>query len=155
MTSTHYLNIDSAEFRELAQGRQHALCVAKEQGVAVGDQLVLRECKLPDGQRASRAAHSGIWMMRRVTAALEGVGIAKTHAVYSLNTGADNERAVVAMKRQLGLAEQQGVTSDRYFRHQSRREAARRDVLRRSAEVVARVRGSNEPGASSGADPSQ
>lgn len=144
MSSTHYLSLDPPEFRELAHGRQHALCLPKDEDIAVGDQLVLRECRPAQGVKGNQLVYTGAWMMRRATAVLEGDGIAPTHAVYSINTGADNERAVVVMKRQIGLAEQQGVTSERYFRHQDRREKARRGVLRKASEAVARVRAAKQ-----------
>lgn len=144
MTSTHYLSIEPVEFRELAHGRQHALSVPRGEGVLLGDQLVLREWR--PSVRGGRGAYTGAWLMRRVTSVLEGPGIELTHAVYSLNTGAENERAVVVLKRQIGLAEQQGVPVDRFLTYQARREQARRGVLRKSAEVVARVRAARARG---------
>jgi len=152
-TSTHYLRILTPVFRELAQGRQHALCLSKDEGVLVGDQLVLREFRETDA--SGKGTYTGVWLMRRVTAELVGEGIADTHAVYSLNTAAENERAIVVVKRQLGLAEAQGVTMERFFRHQERKERARRDVLRRSSERVSRVRSASAEAAAAADDRSE
>lgn len=133
MTSTHYPSLFAGEFRDVSTGKQRSVCLRAEGGLAEGDQLVLREAR-PDG------THTGAWLMRRVTHVLAGEGLATGYCIYSLSTAADNERAIVAMKRHIGLAERQGVSADKLFRIQERREAARRAILRKSAERVARVR---------------
>lgn len=136
VTSTHFLPVAPAVFRDIAQERQHAVCLPKEESVMVGDQLVLREQKLAAG----RLVFTGEWQMRKVTSVIDGSGIDAGFAVYSFNRSAENERAIVIVKRQLGLAEAQGVSTERYFRHQDKRERARRAKLRASMERVARVR---------------
>ena len=147
MTSTHFLRIEPGVFRELAQGRQHALCLPLSLGAYVGDQLVLREWR-----SEGRGVFTGVWIMRRVTSVFAGDGVRETHAVYSLNTGADNERATVVLKRELAVADKQGVAADRFFRHREKAESLRRERLARSVAVVARVRAqSREVGASTGA----
>lgn len=136
MTSTHFTFLPALAFAAVVQGKQRAICLPKLDGIQVGDQLVLREQLEADRTRPSGDG----WVMRRVTGVLEGEGILPTYAVYSLSTGEDNERAVVAMRRQVHLAGQQGVTVERFFRHLERKQRARRELLRRNGERVARLR---------------
>lgn len=137
VTSTHYLSIGSEVYRDIAHGRQHALCVPKTEGLMIGDQVVIREQRVG---ASGKLAYTDAWLMRRVTALLEGDGILETHVVCSFNSSTDNERSAVIMRRQIGLAEQQGVSIERFFSGREKRERARREILRRSAERVARVR---------------
>lgn len=136
VTSTHFLRVEPEPYRALTTGQQQAICVPKAEGVVVGDYLVLRECR---GAGGARPAYTGAWLMRRVSSELVGEGIADSHAVYSFGARDDAEHALVSLRRQLLLAERQGVSADRYFRVTERKERARRELLRRSLARVERV----------------
>jgi hypothetical protein len=137
---THYLSLDPPTYRALALGQRHALVLPLEQGVAVGDQAIMREQLESVGDEPG--PYTGAWLMRKVTDVLVGgPGLDAAHAVYSLGTTADNERAIVQFRRSLGIADRQGVASDRFWRHQERLERERRTRLLRGHEAVVRATG--------------
>lgn len=141
MTSTHLIRIEPAAYRAIAVGEQQALCVRRDEGIVAGDYVVLREYE----RKGGTGGYTGVWLARRVSSLLTGEGIEPTHAVASLGDRNDSERATLALRRQLGLAERQGVSADRFFRAMERKERARREVLRRSLERVSRVTARPEP----------
>lgn len=127
MTSTHFLRVDPDTFRAVTLGYQHALVLEVKSGVASSDQIVLREWR-SEGE-PERGTYSGAWVMRRVTYVNEGgagTGVTAGYAVYSLNSAVENEWATVAIKRKLSLAERQGISPDRFWRHEQQIEGNRR-----------------------------
>lgn len=130
MTSTHFVRLEPDVFRVVTLGEQHAFVIARDRGLVVGDQVVFREWR---SKPPGLLGPTGLWLMRRVTHLLPGgtgTGIETSHVVASLNSASENEWASTHMKRRLSLAERAGLSPDRFWRIEERREGARRGVLR-------------------------
>jgi hypothetical protein len=133
VTATHFIRLDPEVFRFVTVGQQHALVLPRERGVELGDHVVMREWRKPPAGTGGDGQATGLWLVRKVTFVQEGgagTGIEPTHAVCSFNSAVENEFASISLKRQLSLAERQGVSPDRFWRVLERKQCARREVLR-------------------------
>jgi len=133
VTATHYIRLEPEVFRVVTLGQQHALVLPRERAVTLGDQVVVREWRRPPPGTGGDGSYTGIWLCRKVTHIQfggPGTGIDVSHVVCSLNTAAENDYATIVLKRQLSLAERQGVSPDRFWRVMERKDSARREILR-------------------------
>lgn len=135
MTATHYIRLELEVFRFLTLGQQHALVLRRDRGVELADQVVVREWRPPPRGTGGDGAYTGLWLCRKVTHVTlggPGTGIEPDYAVFSLNSGSENEWATNVLKRKLALAERQSVSPDRFWRVMERKDEARRGLLRQS-----------------------
>ena len=133
VTATHFIRLEPEVFRFLTLGQQHALVLPRERAVELGDQIVVREWRRPSPGTGGDGAYTGVWLCRQVTYVQyggPGTGVELSHVVCSLNSASENDWATVRLKRQLSLAERQGVSPDRFWRVMERKHTARREILR-------------------------
>lgn len=131
-TTTHFFRLDPDSFRAITLGHQHAVVAQNALGIEVGDQLVFREWRSVVTVSVETGAYTGLWLVRRVTHAAPGgpgTGVDADHRVLSLNNASENEWATMQLKRELSLAERQGVSVDRFWRIKERKERLRRGTL--------------------------
>lgn len=143
-TVTHFFRLDPDSFRAITVGEQHAVVAQKSLGIEVGDQMVFREWRSVMTLSVETGSYSGHWLVRKVTHAAPGgpgTGVDADHQVLSMNNATENEWATLNLKRELSLAERQGVSSDRFWRIKERKEKLRRgslaDVLPNGEEPAA------------------
>lgn len=132
-TVTHYFRLGPDEFSAMSRGVQRAVVAQSALGIEEGDQLVFREWRSTLTASAEHGAYTGQWIVRKVLHALpggDGTGIAPDHLVLSLNLAIENDYASLALKRELNLAERQGVSPDRYWRVRETKEQGRRGTVR-------------------------
>lgn len=131
-TVTQFFRLEPESFRAIVTGRQHAVVSELALGIEVGDQLVFREWKTVLTASVERSAYTGAWLVRKVTHAAPGgpgTGIDADHQVLSLNSARENDWATLNLKRELSLAERQGVSPDRFWRIKERKERRHRPSL--------------------------
>lgn len=131
-TATHFFRLEPESFRAITLGHQHAVVAQNALGIEVGDQLVFREWQSVLTVSVETGRYTGLWLVRRVTHAAPGgagTGIEADHQVLSLNNASENEWATLNLKRELSLAERQGVSVDRFWRIKERKERMRRGTL--------------------------
>ena len=131
-TATHFFRLDSASMRAINAGHQRAVVAQLSLGIEEGDQLVFREWKSELTVSVETGHYTGDWLVRRVTHVSPGgpgTGVDGDHQVVSMNTAHENSYAILALKRELNLAERQGVSSDRFWRIKERKERRTRGTL--------------------------
>ena len=132
--SLHQQSVDPVAFREIVLGLRHALVAPDALDIRVGDQVVLREW-VATGP-AGRGHYTLEWVVRRVTHRLSGVeGIATGFSVLSLNNASENEFATSHLRKDLHLAEREGIVQLRYFELKAAAERRKREL--RQAKVPA------------------
>lgn len=139
LNSVHLFEVDPEAFRAVTTGVQNAIVAGDELDVRAGDQIVLREWASTGP--AGRGHFTGNWLCRKVMSRLEGgpgTGIEDEFSVLCLNNASENEYATAHLRKEISIADRQGISQPRFFELKAAAERKRR-LIRQGAPKLERV----------------